>query len=145
MGVSCFAERCVVSECSVVVIDPTIPPEIAAITGCAVVTGAGTALNVMADSVGDGAVVIGARGVGLSAVMGLRLIGAHPIVAIDTVDAKLDKALELGATHTVNARTHDLAEELAEADGVVGGRHRRTAHPGAGDRERGHRGERRSP
>ncbi|MEU6662017.1 alcohol dehydrogenase catalytic domain-containing protein [Streptomyces sp. NPDC046821] len=113
MGVSCFAERCVVSERSLVAIDPTVPPEIAAITGCAVVTGAGTALNVMPDAAGDGVVVIGAGGVGLSAVMGLRLIGAHPIVAVDTVDAKLDKALELGATHTVNARTHDLADELA--------------------------------
>ncbi|GAA0912272.1 zinc-dependent alcohol dehydrogenase family protein [Streptomyces thermoalcalitolerans] len=113
MGVSCFAERCVVSERSVVVIDPDVPPEIAAITGCAVVTGAGTALNVMKDATGKGVVVIGAGGVGLSAVMGLRLVGADPIVAVDTVDARLDKALELGATHAVNARTHDLAEELA--------------------------------
>lgn len=114
MGVSCFAERCVVSDRSVVVIDPATPPEIAAITGCAVVTGAGAALNTMKDAAGEGVVVIGAGGVGLSAVMGLRLIGADPIVAVDTVDTKLDKALELGATHTVNVRTHDLAEELAK-------------------------------
>ncbi|MGW5611056.1 zinc-binding dehydrogenase [Streptomyces sp. NPDC003753] len=112
MGVSCFAERCVVSDRSVVVIDPDTPPEIAAVTGCAVVTGAGTALNVMKDATGQGVVVIGAGGVGLSAVMGLRLIGADPIVAVDTVDAKLDKARELGATHAVNVRTHDLAEAL---------------------------------
>ncbi|MEU6264537.1 zinc-binding dehydrogenase [Saccharopolyspora shandongensis] len=114
MGVSCFAEKCVVSERSVVAIDPSVPPAIAAITGCAVVTGVGAALNVMKDAAGEGVVVIGAGGVGLSAVMGLRLIGANPIVAVDTVDAKLEKALELGATHTVNARTHDLAEELAK-------------------------------
>ncbi|MEU6041774.1 alcohol dehydrogenase catalytic domain-containing protein [Actinomadura sp. NPDC047616] len=112
MGVSCFAEKCVVSERSVIVIDPSVPPEIAAITGCAVTTGVGTALNVMKDATGEGVVVIGAGGVGLSAVMGLRLIGANPIVAVDTVDARLDKALELGATHVVNVRTHGLAEEL---------------------------------
>ncbi|MEU5608792.1 alcohol dehydrogenase catalytic domain-containing protein [Streptomyces sparsogenes] len=113
MGVSCFAEKCVVSERSVVPIDPDIPPRIAAITGCAVVTGVGTALNIMKDATAQGVVVIGAGGVGLSAVMGLRLIGADPIVAVDTVDAKLDKALELGATHTVNVRTQDLAKALA--------------------------------
>ncbi|MGP3939159.1 alcohol dehydrogenase catalytic domain-containing protein [Streptomyces sp. 6N106] len=112
MGVSCFAEQCVVSERSVLAIDPDIPPEIAAVAGCAVVTGAGAALNVMKDATGEGVVVIGAGGVGLSAVMGLRLVGADPIVAVDTVDAKLEKALELGATHAVNARTHSLAEEL---------------------------------
>ncbi|MEV2215792.1 alcohol dehydrogenase catalytic domain-containing protein [Streptomyces sp. NPDC050997] len=112
MGVSCFAEKCVVSERSVLAIDPSVPPEIAAISGCAVVTGVGAALNVMKDATGEGVVVIGAGGVGLSAMMGLRLVGADPIVAVDTVDAKLEKALELGATHTVNARTHRLADEL---------------------------------
>ncbi|MDA3630889.1 alcohol dehydrogenase catalytic domain-containing protein [Saccharopolyspora sp. WRP15-2] len=113
MGVSCFAEKCVVSERSVVAVDPAVPPAVAAITGCAVVTGVGAALNVMEDVAGSGVVVIGAGGVGLSAVMGLRLVGANPIVAVDTVDTKLDKALELGATHTINASTHDVAEELA--------------------------------
>jgi Zn-dependent alcohol dehydrogenase len=112
MGVSCFAERSVVSERSVVAIDPNVPPQIAAITGCAVVTGAGAALNVMPDAAGDGVVVIGAGGVGLSAIMGLKLIGAYPIVAVDTTDTKLEKALELGATHTINSRTQDLDTEL---------------------------------
>lgn len=113
MGVSCFAERCVVSERSVVAIGPDVPPEVAAITGCAVVTGAGAALNVMAGASGDGVVVIGAGGVGLSAVMGLRLVGAYPVVAVDTSDEKLEKARELGATHTVNAGTQNLTEELS--------------------------------
>lgn len=112
MGISCFAEKCVVSERSVLAIDPAVPPAIAAIAGCAVVTGAGAALNVMEDAAGEGVVVIGAGGVGLSAVMGLRLVGADPIVAVDTVDAKLERALELGATHTVNVRTHSLTDEL---------------------------------
>jgi Zn-dependent alcohol dehydrogenase len=114
MGVSCFAERCVVSDRSVVVIDPDVPPEIAAITGCAVVTGVGAALHHMKGATGQGVVIIGAGGVGLSAMMGLRLVGAGPIVAVDTVDARLDRALELGATHTVNASRQDLAEELAK-------------------------------
>ena len=113
MGVSCFAERCVVSERSLVKIDDDIPPEIAAITGCAVVTGAGAVLNVMDAAAGEGVVVIGAGGVGLSAVLALNLIGAAPVVVVDTVDERLAKARELGATHTVNPTRTDLADELA--------------------------------
>lgn len=112
MGVSCFAEYAVVSERSVVVIDPEIPAEIAAITGCAVVTGVGAVMNHLSEASGEGVVVIGAGGVGLSAIMGLKLIGAHPIVAVDTTDEKLAKARELGATHTVNTRAQDVVAEL---------------------------------
>lgn len=113
MGVSCFAEESVVSERSVIRISPEIPPEIAAITGCAVITGVGAALNLMKDSTGEAALIIGAGGVGLSAVMGLNLIGAHPIIVVDTVDARLDLAREVGATHTINSVTQDLAAEIA--------------------------------
>lgn len=113
MGVSCFAEHCVVSERSLVRIDADVPPEIAAITGCAVVTGAGAVLNVMDAVAGDGVIVIGAGGVGLSALLALGLVGAGPIVVVDTVDERLDKARELGATHTVNPTRADLADELA--------------------------------
>ncbi|SII60260.1 zinc-containing alcohol dehydrogenase [Mycobacteroides abscessus subsp. abscessus] len=112
MGVSCAAERAVVSQTSLIGVDAEIPTEIAAITGCAVVTGVGAALNEMSEASGQGAVVIGAGGVGLSVVMGLSLIGVDPIVAVDTVDAKLDKAFELGATRTINAASQDLADEL---------------------------------
>jgi Zn-dependent alcohol dehydrogenase len=114
MGVSCFAEECVVSERSVVKISPDVPPEIAAIAGCAVVTGVGAALNLMKEATGDAVVVIGAGGVGLSAIMGLNLIGAYPIIAVDTVDARLDLAREVGATHTINSSDRDLSSALAE-------------------------------
>lgn len=112
MGVSCFAERCVVSDRSVVKIAGEVAPEIAAITGCAVVTGVGAVLNQMREASGQSSIVIGAGGVGLSAIMGLRLIGAYPIIAVDTTDSKLEKAQELGATHTINSRTHDLLTEV---------------------------------
>ena len=41
MGVSCFAERVVVSETSVLPMPDGVPPEIAAISACAVITGVG--------------------------------------------------------------------------------------------------------
>ncbi|MGW4335940.1 zinc-binding dehydrogenase [Rhodococcus koreensis] len=113
MGVSCFAERAVVSERSLVRISPDVPAEIAAITGCAVVTGVGAALNVVRDAAGEAVVVIGAGGVGLSAIMGLKLIGAGPIIAVDTAEAPLKKATEVGATHVINVSTQSLNDELA--------------------------------
>lgn len=113
MGVSCFAEKAVVSERSLIKIPSSIPPQIAAITGCAVITGVGAALNLMKESTGTAVMVIGAGGVGLSAMMGLNLIGAYPVIAVDTVDARLDLAREVGATHTINPITQDLPAELA--------------------------------
>lgn len=114
MGVSCFAEECVVSAQSVVPIAHDVPTEIAAIAGCAVVTGVGTALNVMRDATAQPVVVIGAGGIGLSAVMGLNVIGAEPIVVIDTVAARLERAREVGASVTVHAVGEDVAEAVAD-------------------------------
>lgn len=113
MGVSCFAEESVLSERSLIRISPAIPPEIAAITGCAVITGVGAALNLMKDSTGEAALVIGAGGVGLSAIMGLNLVGTHPIIAVDTVDTRLELARQVGATHTINSTSQDLEAEIA--------------------------------
>lgn len=113
MGVSCFAEQCVVSDRSVIRIDQGVPPEIAAIAGCAVVTGVGAVFNHLQRATGEGVAVIGAGGVGLSAIMGLHLIGAYPVIAIDTVEGRLDLAQLVGATHVINAATvPDVAEEI---------------------------------
>lgn len=118
MGVSCFAEQCVVSDRSVIRIDSDVPPEIAAIAGCAVVTGVGAVFTHLQGVAGHGVAVIGAGGVGLSAVMGLNLVGAHPVIAVDTVDARLDLARLVGATHVVNAAAvDDVAAEIRRLTG----------------------------
>src|SRR3954467_9626912 len=78
MGVSCFAERAVVSEKSLVKISDGVPAAIAAITGCAVITGVGAVLNVVGDCTGRPLLVLGAGGGGLSAGMGGRLRGGEP-------------------------------------------------------------------
>jgi S-(hydroxymethyl)glutathione dehydrogenase/alcohol dehydrogenase len=112
LGVSCFAERVVVSERAVVPVPDGVPAEIAAITGCAVVTGVGAVLNVVQRAVARGIVVFGVGGVGLCSVMGARLVGADPIVAVDVDDRRLELARRLGATHTVNAGSSDPAEQV---------------------------------
>jgi Zn-dependent alcohol dehydrogenase len=103
LGASCFAQYAVVSERAVVPVPDDVPPQIAAISGCAVITGVGAVLNAVGPCAGQSLVVFGAGGVGLSAVMGARLAGANPIIAVDVVADRLAAARELGATHVVDA------------------------------------------
>jgi S-(hydroxymethyl)glutathione dehydrogenase/alcohol dehydrogenase len=84
---------------SLIPIADDIPWAAAAITGCAVPTGWGTAVNIAGVEIGDVAVVIGTGGVGMNAVQGARMAGAETIVAIDPVDWKRKKAQDFGATH----------------------------------------------
>jgi len=112
MGASCFAQYAVVSERAVVAVPDDVPPEIAAIAGCAVITGVGAVLNAIGACAGQSLVVFGAGGVGLSSVMGARLAGANPVIAVDVVADRLGAALELGATHVVDASDADVLAEL---------------------------------
>lgn len=112
LGVSCFSERVVVPERSVVYVPDDIPPEIAAIAGCAVITGVGAVRNVVGSCLGDAIVVIGAGGVGLSALMGAAAAGAHPLIAVDVDEAKLSLAARVGATATVDGRDGDAVEQV---------------------------------
>jgi Zn-dependent alcohol dehydrogenase len=101
LGVSCFAERAVLAQESVIKIPDGTPPAVAALIGCAVVTGVGAVLNVLGAGAGQSVLVMGAGGVGLSAVLGADLVGAYPVVVADVAPDKLELARRLGATHTV--------------------------------------------
>lgn len=119
MGVSCFAERVVVNENAAVVVPDGVPPEVAAISACAVITGVGAVFHEVREAAGRPLLVMGAGGVGLSSVMGAALAGAHPLIVVDVDQAKLDVARDLGATHTINARQGDVVETvLAVTDGI---------------------------
>jgi len=100
---------------SAVKIDRTLPPEIAALFGCAVMTGVGAVVNTAQVRAGRSTAVFGLGGVGLSALLGAVLAGAHPIVAVDVVPAKLQLAQELGATAVVDARAPDTVDQVREA------------------------------
>jgi alcohol dehydrogenase len=119
-GVSCFAEYAVVDRGSVVVIDPTLPLDIAALFGCAVVTGVGAVINTAQIRPGSTVAVVGLGGVGLSGLLGAVLAGAGRIIAIDLADDKLGLARQLGATDTVNAREPDHVTQVRDlTDGGV--------------------------
>src|SRR3954452_23162980 len=116
LGVSAFADHVVVSARSAVRVDPDLPFEIAALFGCAVLTGVGAAVNSAQVRMGDRVAIFGLGGVGLAALLGARAAGATTIVASDRVQSKLDLALELGATDTVMAGP-DAVEEVRAATG----------------------------
>jgi alcohol dehydrogenase len=112
MGVSAFATHAVVDERSAVKIPSDIPVEIAALFGCAVLTGVGAVLNTAAVRPGEPVTIYGLGGVGLAALLGALVAGAHPILAIDPVDAKRRLAEELGATRAVAPQ--DAAAAIAD-------------------------------
>ncbi|GAA3732448.1 alcohol dehydrogenase catalytic domain-containing protein [Leifsonia bigeumensis] len=101
LGVSAFADRAVVARESVVPISSDIPDEVAAMFGCAVLTGVGAITNTAQVTAGQSVAVFGLGAVGLAAVMGAALVGAGPIFAIDPIEAKRELALKAGATHVI--------------------------------------------
>ncbi|GAA3064800.1 hypothetical protein GCM10020000_55550 [Streptomyces olivoverticillatus] len=92
----------------------------AGLLGCGVMAGIGAAINTGQVSRGDSVAVIGCGGVGDAAVAGSRLAGAARIIAVDIDDRKLETALRMGATHTVNSRTTDPVEAIRELTGGFG-------------------------
>jgi alcohol dehydrogenase len=115
LGISAFASHAVVSEYSLIKIDPSIPFEIAALFGCAVLTGVGAVVNTAGVQAGQSVAVVGLGGVGLSAVLGAVVAGASRIVAVDLSDEKLDFARRLGATDCFNAARDNVVDEIREA------------------------------
>jgi S-(hydroxymethyl)glutathione dehydrogenase/alcohol dehydrogenase len=84
--------------------------EIAALLADTITTGFGAVTRDARVLIGEGVVVIGVGGIGLGTVLGAHLAGAHPVIAVDIHDHKLDKAREFGATHTINSQRENLPD-----------------------------------
>ena len=122
LGVSAFADHAVVSARSAVKVDPSVPYQVAALFGCAVLTGVGAVQNSAAVKMGETVAVFGLGGVGLAALLGAHLAGASRIVAVDILQSKLDLAQQLGATDVVLAGEAGTVENVRAATG--GGAHK---------------------
>jgi S-(hydroxymethyl)glutathione dehydrogenase/alcohol dehydrogenase len=109
-----MSEYIVIDEAGVIPIADDIPFEVAAVAGCAVMTGVGAVINTAQIVPGSSAAVIGCGGVGLSAIMGCTLAGCAPVVAVDVMESKLEFARQFGATHTLNARSLDAVAAVKE-------------------------------
>ena len=115
-----WADHTLCDEQYVVKADSGIKKDVTSIIGCAVMTGAGAVINTAGVGKGESVAVFGVGGVGLSAVVGARMAGANPIIAVDLDDAKLEFAKRFGATHVINAGKEDPIAAI----------HALTPHPG---------------
>ena len=111
-GISTWSEYMVVAEVNCQRIPDSVPFEVAALIGCGVATGVGAAIQRGEVSKGDVVVVVGAGGVGLSAVMGAQLAGAERIISVDRELAKESLSKELGATDFIYAGEQAIEEVL---------------------------------
>lgn len=98
LGVSGFARHAVVARESAVVVPQDVPLQVAALFGCAVLTGTGAVLNTAGVRPGQSVAIFGLGGVGLASVLGAAVANAFPIIAVDPVPAKRELARQLGAT-----------------------------------------------
>lgn len=138
LGVSGFATHAVVDHRSAVVVDADVPPEVAAVLGCAVLTGGGAVMNAGALTAGEDAIVVGLGGVGMAALLTAVSLGHGRVIGIDALPEKLARARELGADEVytpdeataggvraplvVEAAGHPRAFETAFALTAPGGR-----------------------
>ncbi len=117
LGVSGFAEYAVASVDSLVKIDNNIPFEIAALFGCAVMTGVGAVINTSQIRLGDSVLVVGLGGVGLSAILGAKAAGASKIIGADLNPEKRKAALALGAHEVIDSSAPDALAKLMDLTG----------------------------
>lgn len=111
-GQSSFASHAIVPQRTAVKMDKSLPLEKLGPLGCGVVTGAGGVIQALKVGFGDSIAIFGTGGVGLSAVMAAKLVGARRIVAVDLSPERLELARELGATDCLQGDEGDLAAKI---------------------------------
>lgn len=122
LGVSAFSDHVVVSERSAVRVPQDLPFEIAALFGCAVLTGAGAFFNTAAEALPARSVaVFGLGGVGLAALLAAASRDPELLVAVDPVEAKRRLAIDLGATHAIDPSEPEATEAIRALDAAGSG------------------------
>ncbi len=123
LGVGGFAERTIVAEESLVRIPDDTPLEVAALFGCAALTGLGAVFNAANVEAGTSVAIFGAGGVGLMTLLGAVVAGATAIVVVDPVAEKRELAMELGATAVVAPSADGGVDDVRAALGGHGARY----------------------
>ncbi|WP_310778650.1 alcohol dehydrogenase catalytic domain-containing protein [Mycobacterium sp. Z3061] len=119
LGVSGFATHAVVNRASAVAVPDDVPPEVAALLGCAVLTGGGAVLNVGDPRPGQSVAVVGLGGVGMAAVITALTYHGVRVIGVDQLPEKLCAAAALGAheTYTPEQAAGVKADVVIEAVG----------------------------
>lgn len=118
--VSTFSEYSVLPEWGAIKIEQDVPLEVAALVGCGVPTGWGSAVNAAEVKPGQTVIVMGVGGIGINAVQGAKHAGAGRVIAVDPVEFKRESALKLGATDAVPdmGEATELAQSLTDGQGA---------------------------
>jgi alcohol dehydrogenase len=107
----------VVDRRSVVPVPADVPADVAALLGCAVLTGGGAVLNTGPIAAGSRVTVVGLGGVGMAAVLTALALEDVEVTAVDTQPDKLATARRLGATRA--ATPDEAAADPAYKGDVV--------------------------
>ena len=110
--VTTFNRLGVISENRLTVVPPDTDYEVCCLLADTLTTGFGVINNDAKVKIGEAVVIIGCGGIGLGTVLGAKLAGAYPIIAVDIQDHKLQVATKFGATHSVNSAKEDFAEAI---------------------------------
>src|SRR5882724_10207209 len=116
--ITTFNRYAVISENRLTAVPADTDYEICSLLADTLTTGFGVINNDAKVRIGESVVIIGCGGIGLGVVLGAKLAGAHPIIAVDIQDHKLKKAAEFGATHGINSTKADFVEETLK---ILGG------------------------
>jgi S-(hydroxymethyl)glutathione dehydrogenase/alcohol dehydrogenase len=117
--ITTFQQHAIIAENRLTVVPPGTDPEVSCLLADTITTGFGTINNNAQVKIGESVVIVGVGGIGLGTVLGAKLAGAHPIIAVDRFDHKLTNALAVGATHAINVANEDLTEA---AQKILGGK-----------------------
>ncbi len=116
-GQSSFATHSLATKRNIVKVSQDLPLEVLSPLGCGIQTGAGTVMNSLKVSAGASIAIFGTGSVGLAALMAGGIVGANPIIGVDTKPNRLKLALKLGSTHVIDNRRQDLPARIAEITG----------------------------
>lgn len=120
LGIGAFIEKTLVAAGQCTKVDPDADAAAVGLLGCGVMAGIGAAINTGEVKRGESVAVIGCGGVGVAAITGAALAGATTIIAVDIDPKKLERAKDLGATHTVDSSSTDPVEQIRALTGGFG-------------------------
>ena len=109
--VTTFNEYAIVSENRCTKISKKSDLKLAALFGCAITTAFGVVENNAALKIGESVVVYGSGGIGLNIIQAAKIVGAHPIIAVDQYENRLELASEMGATKTFNSKKINFSDK----------------------------------
>ena len=113
-GQSSFCSIAVTNAKNTIRVCKDAPLEILGPLGCGFRTGLGALINTFDPKAGESIVVFGAGSVGLSAVLAARLMGCHPIIAVEPNESRRSVALEIGATHVFDSAEDDIPARICD-------------------------------